>query len=129
MSNIKETRCKGYILKSTKNISKDEWYKLCEKITNKFNEYYETSEYNLIPYNDSPKYAGVDGGILFKNFNHSSNTGYKALSIYKYLEDPIKKIKTFLRLCNNLEDKEELICSVDEELHTLFGNNYRVINT
>lgn len=71
-----KTLADGFYVKSTKNISKNDFYILCNDLNNTFNEYYGVTEYSFLPE------AISEGGILFKEYPGKVANAYKSMRIF-----------------------------------------------
>ena len=68
------TYVNGFLLYVTKDISKREFIYLCNRIGDRFNDFYNSTEYSF-----SPELI-TEGGIIFSNFTGSK---YKTMRVFR----------------------------------------------
>lgn len=72
--NTINTLCNGFTLVAYKNITKKQFVQMLNNLQKKFNDHYDTDEYNF-----SPELIS-EGGIVFDNFNDKNK--YKTMRLY-----------------------------------------------
>jgi hypothetical protein len=86
-----ETCAAGYKIATTTDFTKGNFVELCELLTEKFNEKYESKEYSFEPE------AITEGGIIFKSFPESDKC------IFTCGNEKREKYKTMRIYFNNTE--------------------------